>query len=206
MTGRAERRIETIATILLSIAALATSWSGYQATLWNGDQVEDGNVSIAMRAKSARQSNMAGQFVAIDVGLFNSWLTERTRGDARLAAFFETHFRPELKVAFDDWIKTDPFKTPTAAGTPFSLPSYHLASADSAQRYEQAADSAASLSSRANSVGDGYVLDAVIFATVMFFASTVQQSDNLGMRRFLLVLAGLACIGGLIRLFTLPRG
>jgi hypothetical protein len=198
-------RLEVFGTVLLSIAVLATSWAGFQATLWSGDQGY-ANESIALRAKSTRAAPRAGQLAAIDVGLFNSWMTEQFRGDSTLRRFLEQHFRPEFKVAFDEWIATDPLHSKTAAPTPFALLSYHLSSADSAYTYEVQADSAVNLSAHANSTGDAYVLTAVILATVMFFAGTAQQMRGPQLRLFLLGLASVACAGAVVRLFTLPRG
>jgi hypothetical protein len=206
VTDVGQHRLEVFGTVLLAVAALATSWAGFQATLWSGDQMEYANESIALRAKSTRASTRAGQLVAIDVGLFNSWMTEQFRGDAQLRQFLEQHFRPEFKVAFEDWIKSDPLHSPTAAGTPFVLSSYHLSAADSAYRYEAQADSAETLSAHANATSDAYVLTAVILATVMFFAGTAQQTKVAYLRLFLLGLAGLACVGAVARLFTLPHG
>ena len=198
--------LELFGTVLLSVAALATSWAGFQATLWSGNQMARANESVSLRAKSTRASTRAGQLVTIDVGLFNSWLTERFRGDATLQQFLESHFRPEFKVAFDEWIASDPLHSPKAAPTPFVLASYHVRSADSAEMYESQADSAENLSATANTTSDAYVLAAVILATVMFFAGTAQQTTNRRLRLFLLGLASVAWVAAVLRLFTLPRG
>ncbi len=206
MNGGGRHRLELFGTVLLSVAALATSWAGFQATLWSGDQMVYANESIALRSKSTRASTRAGQLVTIDVGLFNSWMTEQFRGDSGLRRFLEQRFRPEFKVAFDDWLRSNPLHSPTAAPTPFVLPSYHVSAADSANIYEARADSAEQLSAHANTTGDAYVLTAVILATVMFFAGTAQQTEGQRLRWFLLGLAALACAGAVVRLFTLPRG
>jgi hypothetical protein len=201
-----QHRLELLGTVLLSVAALATSWAGFQATLWSGDQAEYANESVSLRAKSTRASTRAGQLVAVDVGLFNSWMTERFRGDSTLRRFLEQRFRPEFKVAFDEWIRSDPLHSPTAAPTPFVLPSYHLRAADSALMYEARADSAENLSAHANKTSDAYVLTAVVLATVMFFAGTAHQTKVPQLRIFLLGLASAACVAAVIRIFTLPRG
>jgi len=201
-----QHRLEVIGTVLLAVAALATSWASFQATLWSGDQMEYANESMALRAKSTRASTRAGQLVAIDVGLFNSWMTEEFRGDSTLRRFLEQHFRPEFRIAFDEWIASDPFHSKSAATTPFVLSSYHLSSSDSAYTYEVEADSTVTLSAYANTTGDSYVLTAVILASVMFFAGTAQQMRGPRLRVFLLGLASLACVGAVVRLFTLPRG
>ena len=206
MNEGGHHRLEIFGTVLLSAAALATSWAGFQATLWSGDQLEYANRSIALRSQSTRASTRAGQLVAIDVGMFTSWMTERFRGDSLLRRFLEQHFRSEFRVAFDEWVKSDPLRSPTAEPTPFALVSYHLSASDSAHRYELAADSTENLSTHANATSDAYVLTAVVLATVMFFAGTAQQMKGRNLRLFLLCLATVACIGGVVRLFTLPRG
>lgn len=206
MRSRAERRPEGFATVLVSVAGLATSWAGYQAALWNGDQVEEANASIAARALSTSHATKAGQLVAIDVGMFSSWLIEQARGDPKLARFFQERFRDEFKVPFNQWMASNPFESATAAPSPFALPSYHLRSVDSANHFETAADSLALASSTANRVGDTYVLTAVVLATVMFFVGTARQTVRLGLRWALLGLAAAVCMGAVIRLLTLPRG
>ena len=37
----AERHFEIASTVILAIAALATAWAGYQASLWDGIQSSD---------------------------------------------------------------------------------------------------------------------------------------------------------------------
>jgi hypothetical protein len=199
------RRIETIATILLSVAALCTSWAGYQATVWSGTQSQRSTEASRLRTKSSQASTQSGQLVLIDVGLFTSWLSEKVHADPALARFIEARFRPEFKAAFETWMATDPLRSPSAPPSPFSLAVYHLDTADSASVYEQAADSVAALGRTANRTSDNYVLGAVILATVMFFASTAQLVTRTSLRWVLLGLATLSCFAGVARLLTLPR-
>lgn len=197
--------IETAATVLLSVAGFATSWAGYQASLWSGNQIQHANDSIALRARSARASTLAGQLTSIDVGLFNSWLVERGR-DPAVAGFIAARFRPEFKSAFESWMQTDPLHSPTAVPSPFALPVYHLSAGDTAEHYQVAADSALILSDRANNASDAYVFYAILLAGVMFFAGTAQRITRIGLRWGLIGLASVACLFGIVRLFTLPRG
>ena len=62
--------IELIATIIMSIATVATAWSGYQAARWGGVMSVYFNQAGANRTESVRSSTAAGQQVMIDVGLF----------------------------------------------------------------------------------------------------------------------------------------
>jgi hypothetical protein len=47
-------RVELVATILLAFAAVATAWSGYQATRWNGEQSKAASRTNAIRIDAAR--------------------------------------------------------------------------------------------------------------------------------------------------------
>jgi hypothetical protein len=201
---RSADRGDVFATILLSLAALCTSWAGYQATRWSGEQAQRSAEAAALRAKSSRASVQSGQLVLLDIAMFNWWLRERVAGDSMLARFLEERFRPEFKAAFETWLASNPLRSLSAAPTPFSLPVYRLESRDSASAYESAADSASTLSRAANRTGDGYVLAAVMLATVMFFATSAQQAHH-RLRWVLVVIATASFLVGTIRLFTLPR-
>src|SRR5205085_225113 len=47
-------RIELVATFLLAIATVATAWSGYQSTRWNGEQAKSAARANAYRIESAK--------------------------------------------------------------------------------------------------------------------------------------------------------
>ena len=40
--GAGRNRVELVATVLLAVATVATAWSGYQSTRWNGEQAKAG--------------------------------------------------------------------------------------------------------------------------------------------------------------------
>src|SRR5688572_25719374 len=94
-----ERFIERCSAVVLAVAALATSWSGYQATLWNGDQLRFlGETQRRMQCAS-RAYTAAGQYRTIDVLSFSSWLAARSAEKPGLMRFYEQRFRPEMAVA-----------------------------------------------------------------------------------------------------------
>jgi len=51
--GALKDRVELVATVLLSCAAVATAWSSYQATRWNGEQVKASSRTNAIRIEAA---------------------------------------------------------------------------------------------------------------------------------------------------------
>ena len=46
--------VELVATVLLAVATVATAWSGYQSTRWNGEQSKAVSRSNALRIESGR--------------------------------------------------------------------------------------------------------------------------------------------------------
>src|SRR6476619_710565 len=98
-------RVELAATVLLAVAALATSWSTFQSTRWRGEQAIDTSHATAARIQSA-QATRAGQLTQIDIAPFSQWTEGAQHGDRPLARFYRARFRDELRPAFAAWLAT----------------------------------------------------------------------------------------------------
>jgi hypothetical protein len=188
----------------MSLAALSTSWASYQASLWSGEQAQRGATSAAYRAKSTRASTHAGQLRMIDIGVFGHWMSATVSGDSALANFIKSRFRSEFTPAFESWMASQPLKSPDAAPSPFAHPRYRLAEDSIAASLDHVADREAAASQRANRISDSYVLDAVIMATVLFFAGA-EQANAIRLRILMLVIATAMCATGIVRLIEAPR-
>jgi hypothetical protein len=199
-----DRRIELCAASLLAAAALATSWSGYQATLWNGRQGRQATLATSLRMCSSRALGIAGQLRIIDVLTFVSWLDARGDGKTALAQFYERRFRPEFAHAFRAWSATRPFENSAAPLGPFSMAEYRLAEDASVTACEDAAEKAATAAQYANGVSDRYMFSTVIFAVVLFFATSARDLKSRDLRIGLLLFGTVACLGGLAYLTRLP--
>src|SRR4051812_40949803 len=90
-------RIELVATILLAIATVATAWSGYQSTRWNGEQAKTGGRANALRIESAKAAGLANAQTGIDVATFTQWVNAYSLHETELADFYFKRFRPEFK-------------------------------------------------------------------------------------------------------------
>ena len=197
-------KLSTWSAVLMSLAALATSWASYQASLWSGEQAQHSASASALRARSTRASNRAGELRLIDIATFAHWMTAKAGHDSALADFISARFRPAFKPAFESWIASRPLTSPDAASSPFVLPSYRLAENVVADSLDRAADQALAESQRANRISDMYVLDAVIMATVLFFAGA-EQGGVRRLRVVMLLIATGMLVTGIIRLLDSPR-
>ncbi len=203
-TSRSERVLELGAVLLLSLTVLATAWSGYQASLWSGEQSQHYAESSAVRNKAQRASTHAGQSRIDDLLYFNGWLDAHENGNELLAHIYERRFRPAFVPAFRAWIAEEPFTNPDAVAGPLYMPEYHLAALDRADALDAGADGLYQAGTDAKSNDDDYILSTVFFAAVLFFASISLRVDWRRLRIAVLFLASLMLVGGLVFVLTLP--
>jgi hypothetical protein len=172
VTAVAARRdkVELVATLLLAIATVATAWSGYQSTRWNGEQAKAGGRSSALRIESAKAAGLANAQSGIDVASFTQWVNAYSLQQTELADFYFKRFRPEFKPAVDAWVATQPLKNPNAPATPFAMPQYKLAARAQSDRLEAQAEVFAAQVRRNIQRASNYVLGVVLFASALFFA------------------------------------
>ena len=63
-----------LATVLLAAATVATAWSGYQASRWNGEQAKAASKTNALRIDAARAQGLAQAQTEVDVATFTAWV------------------------------------------------------------------------------------------------------------------------------------
>jgi hypothetical protein len=85
--------VELFATILLAVAAVAST---FQSTQWRGEQAAQTSRSAATRIQSASASTRAGQLTQIDVATFIQWVDADVAGNTELATFYRQRLREEL--------------------------------------------------------------------------------------------------------------
>ncbi len=207
MTSAAEARtsrLELRATALLALATVATAWSGYQATRWNGEQAKAGARASAMRIESSKADAFANAQSQIDVATFTQWVNAYALKQQELADFYFRRFRPEFKPAVVAWIATKPLRNRSAPLTPFAMPQYHLAARASAQSLEASAGMWA-LRAQADILRSSkYILCVVLFTTALFFASVSTKLQTPRLRKVLLVFGLVVFVGTVVWLATFP--
>ena len=133
-------RVEIAATVLLALAAVATAWSSYQATRWNGEQAKAASRTNAIRIDAARAQGLGEAQQEVDVATFTEWVDAYARKETELVDFYSKRFRPEFKPAVDAWIATRPLRNEDAPLTPFAMPQYRLAAKADARRLDAEAE------------------------------------------------------------------
>jgi hypothetical protein len=195
---------ELVATVLIVLAALATSWSSYQATRWNGEQAAAAGRTNAIRIEASRAQGLAEAQTQVDVATFIAWADADQRGDRALARFYIDRFRDEFLVAFDAWLATDPLTDADAPPTPFAMDEYQLDSRTQAEELDAEAEASAAEVRLNIQRSSNYVLTVVLYAVVLFFAGMSTRVSTQRLRRVLTLAGCVVLLGAIAWIATFP--
>ena len=197
-------RVEVVATTLLALAAVATAWSGYQATRWNGEQAKAASRTNAIRIDAARAQGLANAQTQVDVATFTQWVNAYARDETELADFYFKRFRAEFKPAVAAWLATKPLKNPDAPLTPFAMPQYKLAATADVDRLDDEAEASAAQVRRNIQRASNYVLAVVLFSVALFFAGMSTRLSNFRLRRITVAIGCAVFLGTFVWIATSP--
>ena len=207
-TGDGGRRrvawVDVVSTVLLSVAAVAIAWSGYQASRWTGEQAKAFSRANAARVESTRWSDLANSQSEIDVATFIQWVDSYARKETVLADFYRKRFREEFRPAVEAWIATRPLLNPDAPLTPFATPAYRLAARAESERLEAKAGAESAVASRNIQRATNYVLCVVLFSSALFFGGISTRIGNPTARAVILGIGCVVLLGALAWIATFP--
>jgi hypothetical protein len=197
-------RRELVATVLLAVAAVATAWSGYQATRWNGEQTKASSRTNAIRIDAARAQGLSEAQKEVDVATFIQWIDAYAHRETELTTFYERRFRAEFKPAFRAWLATEPLTNPDAPLTPFVMPQYRLAAEADAERLDAEAEVSAAQVRRNIQRASNYVLGVVLFSVSLFFAGMSTKLTTPRLQTLALATGCVVFLGTLVWIASSP--
>jgi hypothetical protein len=196
--GRWHEYIEIAEVIVLAIVAVMTAWTGLQASKWDGRQSLLYGEASRDRFEADAASTLAGQQLSADAALF-------TAGDRKLQATYVRRFTPEYRVAYEDWLKTDPFVNRAAPPGPGYMRSYHNPNRAAAERLNALAADTFEDGTKARENAEKYVRDTVLFASVLFLVAVGQRFKAMRARIALGIVAFGLLIFVIVSVLQLPR-
>jgi hypothetical protein len=183
------RWAEITCAVVLSLATMASAWCAYQSTRWSGVQT----FRLAAANKADRESSAAAladiQLRTFDGSMGISWMQAKHEGNERQERFLFDRFRPEMKIAVEAWLKTDPFNNQGAPLGPLKMAEYAQPELAEAKRQEGISAREFSAAMHANQTADAYVLLTVLFASVLFFGGIAGTLDSRRLRISILIIA-----------------
>ncbi len=158
-----------------------------------------------MRGDSKRAHLTAPDARIGDALVFNAWLGASATGNQEATDIAVRRFRPELKVAFDAGLATDPDHNPNAPAGPQAMPEYKQPELKAAKRLDVKADRPFHEGETQGSDADDYVRTTVYPATVLFMIG-ISSHFPVPSARFGLIIVGVAILlFSVTQLLSFPR-
>ncbi len=207
---RRQRILDSWTAIILALAAVAATWASFQASQWSGTESDAQSVSAIARSDAGRAGSDATSEQIVDSQMWLSWLNAYANGQQQRADFFSGRFSPALAAAQREWVSgavmgADGKPVTIPPGTPMDLPSYVVPSAVAAQAYADKAEAALAEADVAASTSTRFVLLAVLFALVLFFASVATKFAAPKVQAMLILLSIVLLLLTFGRLLLLPQ-
>jgi hypothetical protein len=207
---RRQRLLDSWTAIILAIAAVATAWASFQASQWSGTQSDAQSASAMARSDAGRMASEATGAQIVDSQMWLSWLNSTANKQVERANFYEQRFSPPLAKAQKEWLtgvqldaNGDPVVVPP--GTPMDLPSYIVPEQAKSDELAAAAEQDLVVADKAAENSTKFVLLALMFALVLFFASIATKFASPKLQAVLVLLSiGLLAFASLRMLF-LPQ-
>jgi hypothetical protein len=168
--------------VLLSVVTITVAWSGFAAAKWSteGQQILSRS---AMTAVQASRLDLDAQLLRdFDAAAFDAWFVAYVSEKPSKIAMAESRFRPEMRVAFDAWIATNPETNTSAPRTPMDMAEYDLKEEAEAKALALEAQALHEEGVEAGLTGDDYVRGTVVLAGVLFLMGIGRTFPMPGVR------------------------
>jgi hypothetical protein len=191
--------------VILAIVAVATAWTGFQAAEWDGEQSFLYGEASRDRFEAEELSTAGGQHLVSDSAIFTAWLEAHATGAVTLENELVRRFTPDYQVAFQAWLRTDPFTNASAPPGPAQMPQYHNHLKEQAKAINARASESFSEGTEARETGDRYVRATVLFASVLFLVALGQRFKSHNARLAVNVIATGVLLFTVATIVSLPR-
>jgi hypothetical protein len=196
---------ELVAVLLLSVTAIITAWTGFQASKWGGAMSISFSEASSSRIAASRAEAKVNTKINMQVGLFTQWLQAYQNNDQQLADFLEQRFPEPLATAFPAWLDSKPLKNPDAAPTPFQMPEYVVPEQADAEAADKRADEKFADALANNQRGDNYTVLTIGFAVVLFFGAIAGRLKTARAQWALLTLGWVGFVVLFVIVLTYPK-
>ena len=204
LSARWHRLLEFAEVLVLAVVAIATAWSGFQASKWDGHQAYQYAIATDERIYAEVESNKAAQELMYDAGLFTEWLKAKVAGNTELQTALEARFTDDYRPAFDAWKQLVDSGAPAPSG-PRKMPEYRNSYLEESERLNAQASATFDEGTKARETSDDYVRATVLFASVLFLIALGQRIKNHGPRLGVNVIAFLLLAYSVLTVVGLPR-
>jgi hypothetical protein len=202
-----KNNLEMTGAILMSLAALLSTWCGFQNSRWSGvdsSKLTEVNLkhSIAME-----KTLVLNQQYAADGMMTLNFTNAVVEGKQNLIDFYMKGMRPELKKIMAKWLYSRNLIDSNAYPHPMAMPEYldlYNKQYAEGEKLRREAQASWKIASHAGRVADNYLLLSILFSAILFLGGIESKFDLMKVRIMLLSLSGLLFLFSLYRLILLP--
>lgn len=204
---RFKNNLEMTGAILMSLAALLSTWCGFQNSRWSGiDSSQLAEVNLK-HSEAMEKTLVLNQQYMTDGFMTLNFINAVVEGKQNLIDFYMDGMRPELKKVITKWLASKPLQNPAAYAHPMVMPEYiDLFNTQNAKslilRKEAEADRA--IANHAGKVSDSYLRLTILFSAVLFLGGIESKFDLMKVRLMLLALSSLLFLFSMYLLVLLP--
>lgn len=163
-------KIDLAYAAILGLTVVITAWCGYQHELWGSALTFELKAASTAYSQFTTAQLKEGQSEITDIVAFTGYIDAVSNNNQKQSDYYKNSFRPELKAAFDAWVKTNPFNNDTSKPTPFEMPEYPNPSNSSAVNgFLQLVNEKSQNAERMSSIASNYVFFTTMYASISFF-------------------------------------
>ncbi len=188
----------------MALATLSTPWCSYQSSKWSGQSGAFAAEAGRLNQKAALLHLEGNQVTGVQLKMFTEFIDAQLNGNDKMAQFYLERFPPELRKAFDAWLKEKPFQNPNADPHPFVPKLYKARFVEDAQVANADAGQNDAEAKRTGNVAAQYLSNTVLLAAVLFFAGTSARFDQRHVRQSSFFFAIAAFLFAAERMLMLP--
>jgi len=200
------RRLDLMSTILLSLAAVFSAFSAYQASRWYSEMNLGLAESGTLRDAAAKNDRNANRQILGDMMIFLEWASAFRNKDSSLMLAMEDRFSQPLKLAFTSWNqrKEKGAAGLMPAGTPFDMKEYMLILQKESQKLIDESNTKFNIAKYEAQVGDDFIFSLVIFSLSLFFGAVCTKIGATFYQAILFWIGALIAILGITIVSQLP--
>jgi len=201
-----KHRVDLFATILLSLAAVLSALSAYQASRWYSEMNVSLGESSTLRATAAKDDREVNRQILADMMIFLEW-TDAFRGnDTTLMTALHDRFSEPLKKSFPVWLALEKKGAANLlpAGTPLDLEQYSLERQKESSKLVDQSESIFMNAKKAARIGDSFIFSLVIFSLALFFGAVCTKVDTHYLQVILFWMGAVIMTVGIIIIVRLP--
>jgi hypothetical protein len=187
---RSRGRLELAVAIILSLATLASTWCGYQASAWGGVRSNKQAAADTAERQAAEDTIVGLQLRTFDLlEVRDYWFALRQKDTESRDTIF-LHMRPQLRKAIEASLAAGVLQNPELPG-PLQRPEYILTEEVNAKRLRVEAGELHTAAQKAGHASSNYVSLTLMFASVLFFGGI---TGTFTVRRVRVGLGGIALV------------